>query len=334
MRASDTPSASRPVAVIDIGSNSIKVLVAQRKPGGRLRSLDAHALDVRISAGISLKPPRLGEEGMRSGVAAVQALIERSRHFQPAAIHIVATSAVRDAVNGADFRSRIKAATGIEVRVLSGEEEANLIGRGLLTDPAVAAFSNFYLFDLGGGSLECLSFRARKAAQAVSLPLGCVRLTEICVADPRLPFSPEDRAAVASRVKSALEASSFTFELGPPADALFIGGTMTATRFLIAAATGIPPESAPTAVAVAAIEELFHRIAPLTLEERKQVPALPAARADVLPAALATVLALAEIGRIRTFNTSFHNLRWGVADEALPILPSKRQTESASGTTS
>ncbi len=324
MPAADHPSATLPVAVIDIGSNSIKVLVAQRKPGGRIRSLDSHALDVRISAGISLKPPRLGEDGMRSGVAAVQALIDRSREFNPAAIHVVATSAVRDAVNGADFRSRIKSATGIDVRVLSGEEEANLIGRGLLTDPAVGSFKDFYLFDLGGGSLECLSFRARKVTQAVSLPLGCVRLTEICVADPGLSFSSSDHAAVVSRVKSTLLASTFTFDLGPDADALFIGGTITATRFLIASATGIPPEAAPTSLTVAAIEEVFRRIAPMPLEERKRVPALPAARADVLPTALATVLTLAEVGRIGKFHTSSHNLRWGIVDETLPIIQAQR----------
>lgn len=324
MRAEEHSPSSLPVAVIDIGSNSIKVLVAQRKPGGRLRSLDSHTLDVRISAGISLKPPRLSEEGMCSGVAAVQALIERCQKFHPASILVVATSAVRDAVNGAEFRSRIKSSTGIDVRVLSGEEEANLIGRGLLTDPEVGNFSDFYLFDLGGGSLECLSFRARKVTQAVSLPLGCVRLTEVCVADSGLAFSAADHAAVVARVKSTLLAGSFTFDLGPDAEALFIGGTMTSTRFLIAAATGLPPERAPTNLAVSAIEEVFRRIAPMSLEERKKVPAMPAARADVLPAALATVLTLAKIGRIRNFHTSFHNLRWGVADETLPILQTHR----------
>ena len=314
------PSASKPVAVIDIGSNSIKVLVAQRKSSGRIRSLDTHALEVRISTGISRKPPRLGEEGMQAGVAAVQALLARSLRFEPAAIHIVATSAVRDAVNGADFRSRIKSATGIDIRILSGEEEANLIGRGLLTDPAVSGFSDFYLFDLGGGSLECLSFRARRVTQAVSLPLGCVRLTELCVPDPRLPFSSEHRAAVVSRVTATLEASSFSFDLGPNADALFIGGTITATRFLIAASNTTAPEAAPTNLSVSEIEKVFSRIAPMTLEERKNVPALPPARADVLPVALATVLTLAEIGGIQNFQTSFHNLRWGIADESLPIV--------------
>jgi len=313
-------SASPTVAVIDIGSNSIKVLVAHRTAGGRIHSLDSHALEVRISAGISGSPPRLGEEGMQSGVEAVAALVERSRTFHPGTIQVVATSAVRDAVNGSDFCARIKAATGIGVRVLAGEEEASLIGRGLLTDPTVKDFNDFYLFDLGGGSLECLRFHARRVIQAVSLPLGCVRLTESCVSDRTQPFTAEARAAVTTQVKTVLKSSAFTFSLGRGADALFIGGTMTTTRFMLAAAAGISSSRAPTRLPVSDIRSLLDRVAAMRLEDRARLRELPAARADVLPTALATVLAVAELGHITEFHTSFHNLRWGIADEALPPL--------------
>lgn len=310
-----TPS----VAVIDIGSNSIKVLVACRTRAGRLHPLFAQTLDVRISAGISQALPRLSESGMQAGVAAVRTLVENSRPFHPATTQVVATSAVRDAANGAEFRARIKSATGLDVRILTGEEEANLIGRGLLTDPAVASFRDFYLFDLGGGSLECLCFREQRVTRSVSLPLGCVRLTEKCVPDPRLPFGPEAHAAVTELVKSSLQTSAFAFDLGDNPDALFIGGTLTTARFMLAAAAETPPDSAPTCIPVSDLRALYTRIASLTLAERKHVPALPPERADVLPAALATALAVAELGRIHKFHTSFHNLRWGIADEVLPV---------------
>ncbi len=306
------------VAVIDIGSNSIKVLVACRTREGRLRSLLNRTLDVRISTGISQEVPRLSEEGMRAGLAAVQGLIDDSEPFRPATFQIVATSAVRDAVNGNDFRTRVKSATGLDIRILTGEEEANLIGRGLLTDPAVASFRDFYLFDLGGGSLECLCFREQRAIRSASLPLGCVRLTEKWVADPRMPFGPEAYTAVTDVVTASLRDSAFVFDLGDNPDALFIGGTLTTARFILAAARGVPPDSAPTCIPISDLRALYDRLAPLTLSERKQVPALPPQRADVMPAALATALAVAEMGRIQRFHTSFHNLRWGIADEILP----------------
>lgn len=313
----DPPTPS--VAIIDIGSNSIKLLVVRRMLKGRLHGLYSRTLDVRISAGISRTPPRLSEEGMAAGVAAVCSLKEDIRPFRSVATRIVATSAVRDAVNGADFCSRIKSATGLEVAVLSGNEEATLVGRGLLTDPAVASFRDFYLFDLGGGSLECLCFRERTVTQSLSLPLGCVRLTEKHVDDTRAPFGAREHAAVVDNVVSTLRSSSFAFDLGEGADALFIGGTMTTARFMLAANAGIPPDSAPTQIPVSDLRSLYTRVASLALQERKRLPALRPERADVLPAALLTTLTVADLGSIQVFHTSSHNLRWGIADRMLPV---------------
>ena len=119
------------VAVIDIGSNSIKVLVAARDAAGALQSLKYRTIDARISAGISQDSPRLSEDGMARGLDAIRSLLVDAAEFSPRQIILVATSAVRDAQNGAEFRARVQAATGHEIRVLSGDEEANLIGRGL-----------------------------------------------------------------------------------------------------------------------------------------------------------------------------------------------------------
>src|SRR5262245_20227704 len=174
-----------PVAVIDIGSNSIKILVAVRTDGGNVHPLHIRTIDARISAGISQATPRLSDEGMARGLSAVQALLEDAMRFNATSTILVATSAVRDAANGADFCDRIKKATHHPIRILSGDEEANLIGRGLVADPALRGLRDFYVFDLGGGSLECLAFLNRTIEQAVSLQLGCVRLTERFVSDPR-----------------------------------------------------------------------------------------------------------------------------------------------------
>ena len=192
------------VAVVDIGSNSIKVLVAARDDTGTVRSLLSRTIDARISTGISQEQPMLGEDGMIRGLEAVQELLRDAAPLRPDRTVLVATSAVRDAGNGAGFRARVKAATGHDIRILSGEEEATLIGRGLTCDPALADLQDFYVFDLGGGSLECLLFRGRQIAQAASLQLGCVRLTERFIADPAAPLQAGESTALAKHVRDEL----------------------------------------------------------------------------------------------------------------------------------
>jgi len=119
-------------------------------------SLHYRTIDARISAGISRDEPRLTEEGMARG-------LEPSPHHHaathsPARTISVATSAVRDALNGADFyRPRSSSHRPGRIRLLSGDEEANLIGRGLTCDRALTGLRDFYVFDLGGGSLEASS---------------------------------------------------------------------------------------------------------------------------------------------------------------------------------
>ncbi len=304
------------VAVIDIGSNSIKVLVACRQPDGDLVSLKGRTIDARISAGISKAEPRLTEEGMARGLAAIQELLADAALFKPAKTILVATSAVRDALNGAEFRARVLAATGQTIRILSGDEEANLIGRGLTCDPALATFHDFHVFDLGGGSLECLTFKNRVIAQGLSLRLGCVRLTERFVADPAAPFSPEARDAIAAHTRDELARSGFCFDL-PHSQTVFAGGSMTAVRLIRGAQDGRTLTATSPVINVTELRALLEKLAPLTLEQRLQFPGLPAGRADVFPAALVTMITIADVGRIEAFHHSLYNLRWGLAANAL-----------------
>jgi exopolyphosphatase/guanosine-5'-triphosphate,3'-diphosphate pyrophosphatase len=306
------------VAVIDIGSNTIKLLVAARKDNGRLTERATKTIDARIGAGISQKPPRLSEAGMAAGVAAISDLLATAAPLAPTQTIMVATSAVRDAANGADFCARVHAATGQDIRILTGDEEANLIGGGLLCDPALANLDDFYVFDLGGGSLECLAFRARRIAQETSLPLGCVRLTEKFVADPAAPFSTEARTAIVAHVQQALAGSGFSFTLAG-APAIFAGGSVTTVRAIFAAHHGKAIKEISPVVTVVELHALLNRVAPLSLEERKKTAGLPPSRADVFPTALATILAVAETAGLKEFSHSFYNLRWGLAAEALRL---------------
>lgn len=316
-------TSARTVAVVDIGSNSIKLLVAARDGDGQVVGLRNKTLDVRIGSGLGAARPRLGEDGMRAGVAAVQELLAMARPFEPTTVALVATSAVRDAENGADFMARVREATGHEVRLLDGEMEARLIGRGLGCDAELAGLGDFYVFDLGGGSLECLAFRDRRPEQAISLRLGAVRLTEKFVADPASPLDHDALTGVALHVKRTLRESGFRFDLPAGSPAVFTGGAMTAVRLLRAALHGVTLEDTPPTVTVQTVTSWIDELAPLTLPERKRVPGMPAARADVLPAGLVTVLAVAEAAGVDHFHHSLRNLRWGVAAELLDAPTSR-----------
>jgi exopolyphosphatase/guanosine-5'-triphosphate,3'-diphosphate pyrophosphatase len=290
--------------------------VAARGRDGEVTALESKTLDARISAGISKSEPQLSEDGMVRGLKAIQELLMDAARFSPQATVLVATSAVRDARNGGEFRARVKAATGHDIRILTGDEEANLIGRGLVSDPALAELKDFYVFDLGGGSLECLLFRDRHIQAAHSFQLGCVRLTEQFIKDPAAPLQSEECNALARHVRDELKRSGFRFPIVAPA-AVFAGGSMSTVRAVKGARHGLSLEETPAIIGTETLGQLLDELSPLTLDERKAIPGLPAARADVFPAALVTMLTIADYAHIDRFHHSLHNLRWGLAAEAL-----------------
>jgi exopolyphosphatase/guanosine-5'-triphosphate,3'-diphosphate pyrophosphatase len=304
-------------AVIDVGSNSIKLLVADRRPDGKIVEIVSRTLEARISKGIAAIHPSLSPEGMERGLAAVASFAAEARKANADRISAVATSAVRDASNGSLLAEDLKSKTGLALRILTGDEEADLIGRGLATDPTLAGLRNFYAFDLGGGSLECLAFRERKLAHKVSLPLGCVRLTEKFLPGPAGPVAGDVAYEIGRHVKEALLGSGFPLPVAPSYGVVGTGGTLTTVRAMVAANREVPIAETNPLVGVTLLHELLARLAPLDLEARKRIPGLSPERADVFPAALLTLLALAELGGIQAFHHSFRNLRWGVAAELL-----------------
>jgi exopolyphosphatase/guanosine-5'-triphosphate,3'-diphosphate pyrophosphatase len=304
-------------AVIDVGSNSIKLLVADKGTGGGLVEVASRTIEARISMGIGSDKPQLSHEGMERGIAAVANLAAEAKSAGASKTCAVATSAVRDASNGRVFLRVLKAATGLGLRILTGDEEANLIGRGLRADPELIGLRNFHAYDLGGGSLECLAFRDRAVERVVSLPLGCVRLTERFVKSPAEPLGDDTAREISRHVKEALLASQFPLPVPPAFGVVGTGGTLTAIRAMMAENRGVALESTNPLIGVTLLHEVLARVAPLGLSARKNVAGLPSERADVFPAALVTLLALAELGAIQAFHHSLRNLRWGVAAEML-----------------
>jgi exopolyphosphatase/guanosine-5'-triphosphate,3'-diphosphate pyrophosphatase len=191
--------------------------------------------------------------------------------------------------------------------------------RGLYLSDAVvdSLLRDFYVFDLGGGSLECLAFRARRIEQAISVPLGCVRLTERFVADSAQPFCAAEHEQIATHTRAVLRESGFAFSLPPGTTAVGTGGSVTTLRAILGAREGLPFDATDPLVPIAYLRDVLAAVAPLPLAQRKAISGLPAARADVFPAALVTLLTVAELGGFPAYRNSVYNLRFGLADEAL-----------------
>ena len=305
------------VAVIDVGSNSIKLLVA--RAGDTAKSLEtcfSETFETRISAGISRELPSLSDAAIADGTAAIAQLHRLALNYQPSQFAIVATSAVRDAINGQDFVQSVFDATGLRIRILSGSEEATYIGHGLSCDPAIRGMTTFIQTDIGGGSLELIRFEDGQIAQAISLQLGAVRLTERFIENRDAPLSTESEMAIHAHVAEQLSASGFNFA---PNELPLIatGGAYTVSRAVLAALSNSDIEHSSPHLERTTLDALKQKLAPLPVHERLSIPHLPAARADIIPTALITIDALLKHADRSSLTHSFYNLRYGVAAQLL-----------------
>lgn len=304
-------------AIIDIGSNSIKLLIAR---GGislhAVETVFAKTHETRISAGISHKKPSLQKQSMAAGLDSICDLLQETTAYEPDEICLVATSAVRDALNGQDFVELVFQKTGQPIKILSGAEEAHFIGQGLACDPQIQGIKNFLQMDLGGGSLECIRFQANQIKDALSLQLGSVRLSEAFIIDKEVPLTTAIQGEIQQEVKSKLAESSFDFS---PQDwpLIITGGAATVTRVVLAEQNGCLFEDASPILTLEQLKSLRQQLAVLPLKERMQFPHLPARRADILPTALLTIEAVLEYSQRTQVHHSMFNLRYGMASSLL-----------------
>jgi exopolyphosphatase/guanosine-5'-triphosphate,3'-diphosphate pyrophosphatase len=170
------------LAAIDIGSNSIHMLVAEAAPNGGYRVLGREREMVRLGK-TGLSRGALSETAIRNGLEAIAKMTTIARLKGAERVVAVATSAVREAANGTDFLARVKALSGLRVQLLTGVEEGRLIYRAVreVVDlgPETAA-----IVDIGGGSTEWIATRAGDLERVVSLPLGSLRGAAILRGDP------------------------------------------------------------------------------------------------------------------------------------------------------
>lgn len=307
------------VAVIDVGSNSIKLLVAKSgNTAGSVETIFAETIETRISAGISQALPSLSESAMAAGSETITELVRLAQGYQPKVIRIVATSAVRDATNAIQFIELVNEATGLKIETLSGTEEATYIGKGLGCDPQIAGVNRFIQMDIGGGSLELIRFDHGRIEQALSLQLGAVRLTEQFIDDRDAALSTEAEALIASHVSARLKDSGFSFE-PDTAPLIVTGGAFTVTRAVLAAQNDQTIEERSPVLHKKEITQLKARLMALPLHERMAIPHLPATRADIIPSALITIDTVLDTAKRDQVTHSFYNLRYGIAAELLGL---------------
>jgi exopolyphosphatase/guanosine-5'-triphosphate,3'-diphosphate pyrophosphatase len=298
-------------AVIDVGSNSIKALVAgcAEDPDALLR-IHEETLEVRISDGIGAATPALQPGRIEAAAQAVRQLLENCRTHGPlTAVRIVATSAVRSASNGTDFLDAVEAATGLRPVILSGDEEALAIARGARTDPVITrSLKDFTVFDLGGGSMELIRFEQDAVASHTSLPLGSVRLTEMLVQKAAEPLEAETAHAISTHVRAALAGSHFPL-LAPLAGC---GGGLNSLRVLFAREDGLDISASSPLLPANRIQATALRLCSMSLEQRIAA-GVPPGRADIFPAAMITFSTLMECAGADGILHSFRNLRYGIA---------------------
>lgn len=183
------------VAAIDIGSNSVRLLVADAN--GRELCREMHI--TRLAEGVD-RSGALGEEPMARTLAVLSGFGKLIERYEAVRVRVTATSAARDAKNRTAFFQRVQAAVGSVPELLSGGAEAALAFAGATADRGVDS-GPFVTLDIGGGSTE-LAFGASTVESSISLDIGCVRITERFLgADPPLPAELE---AAASYVRAQL----------------------------------------------------------------------------------------------------------------------------------
>ncbi len=290
-------------AVIDIGSNSVRIVVYE----GPSRA-PAVIFNEKVAAGLGRGlaiDGRIAAEDAERGLVALRRYALLAKHMDVKTIQCVATAAVRDAANGPDFIAAA-AEAGLEIRLLSGEEEAEAAGHGVLS---AIPDARGIAVDLGGGSLELAEVSDGRVGRCVSFPLGVLRL-------PALRKDGEQ--AFERAIRKMLRAA------GWPGDGLtglplyLVGGSWRALSRLDLELTKDPlavldQHTLPRG----ALRRLIRATKRLSFEELRAIPGMASNRAAALPDAAALLAALVNILDVREMTVSSSGLREGLLYQAL-----------------
>jgi exopolyphosphatase/guanosine-5'-triphosphate,3'-diphosphate pyrophosphatase len=305
-------------AVIDVGTNSVKLLVAE-VDGERVQPLHEDSRQTRLGRGF-FETNVLQSEAIRQTVEAVGEFARTAALWHPARTRVLATSAARDARNARELVSAIEASSALSTQIISGEQEAELVFRGVATDPALRG-RRLLILDVGGGSTEIILGEGAHHFFRQSFALGSVRLLEQMPPDD--PPSAEDLA----RCRAWLT-HFFEREVGPAfeqslrgqarGDVRLVGtgGTTTILARMEQQMAGFDRDAIErTRLSRGRVAEWMADLWSKSLAQRKQLVGLPPSRADVILMGLAiyeAVMAHFDLGEL---GVSTRGLRFGAVLE-------------------
>ena len=266
------------VATVGIGSNSLRMLIAEIK-GAQLRRVFRDRSGLRVFAALD-EYGNISAEMMERAAQSVLAFVDKAKAFQAEKIHIFATSAVRDAKNQQAFCERIFEATGIALEVCSGEKEAMLSFLGAVESERSG------IIDIGGGSTEIVVGHGTEILCSKSLQMGAVRLFK------QMPAGTAGEAyAVADHARAILTPEIAAIQARGDVHWVGVGGTFTTMAALL---QGIPWTQKELIhgyrISRDAVAQSIEWLAPLGIEERMLLKGLQPQRADIVVHGLAILL--------------------------------------------
>jgi exopolyphosphatase/guanosine-5'-triphosphate,3'-diphosphate pyrophosphatase len=299
-------------AVIDVGTNSIKLLVADVR-GRDVQPVHEESKQTRLGKGF-YESNRLQPEAIARTAEAVWEFAEIARDKNAASVRVIATSAARDAVNSADLTISIERASGLKTEIISGAREAGWVFQGVTTD-AELANTPLLLLDVGGGSTEFILGRGVKKSFAHSFPLGTVRLME------KFPHSDPPTRGEFTRCRDWLK-NFLQTEVRPQlepalkneAGEIHLVGTGGTTSILARIEKKLDRHDRErieaTQFSLEQIKAHRKKLWSLPLAERKEISGLPKLRADVILTGVTIYEAVMEEFGFKQLRVSTRGLRF------------------------
>jgi exopolyphosphatase/guanosine-5'-triphosphate,3'-diphosphate pyrophosphatase len=308
----------RRVAAIDVGTNTVLLTVAERR-GEAIVPLAERAEITRLGRGVDASG-RLDPAAIAETVRVLASYAAEARALGAGRIACVATSAARDAANGAAFFAAALAQAGLEPAIISGDEEARLVWRSAWRDfgGEAGAGRPLAVLDVGGGSTELCGGDGPAPRGRRSVQQGAVRLTERHVREDRL--GAPTLAALAAGARAALAPLLELVPAGWSRDARLVGvaGTVTTLASVTQALPAYDAEKVHgSSLTLAGIDALVARLAALTVAERAALPGMEPKRADVIVAGGVVVAEALRLCGFDRLTVSDRGVRWGLIYDLL-----------------
>jgi exopolyphosphatase/guanosine-5'-triphosphate,3'-diphosphate pyrophosphatase len=305
---------ARRLAVLDLGSSSFHLLVADAEPGGTIHRVGRERVMLRLGAMIT-EGGKITRTAREAAIATVTQMKADARDAGAERLIPVATAALREASNAREVVQLLSEALDERVRVLSGEEEARLIFRAVVQRLGLGDERTLGI-DLGGGSLELALGAGGGVAWERSLPIGSVRLHHELGKDD--PLSGGQQQAIAERVASALGRISERVARYAPEYVVAIGGTV---RALYRLANGLDEDThripLDARLRRSELDAIVGRVAGSSHAQRRRMRGMSARRADLLPTGALIVQQLLRTLGLREVRVCDWGLREGVILDAI-----------------